>query len=246
MPSFPEGGRKNGWIADDFYKDVVGTHGMKQVNGTDDEDLFIFGDQDELIKQEVVLFLKLHSGYPVPIRISMWTTVFGFFLESKEKQSVMVCTIGLLQHVLHNKASLIRGWKEKKLEQNLLVRYKQAGGNVHLWKLGTPGHYAGWHCSWCMDVEGIRIKLNSAINGDFPRWGNYPEKCKPDYIKSLIRRAMWFDEKSRFHRLPPSHPDPNPPFHMMANRARFPYMFGNVYLSETNTTFRHLSNKTNH
>jgi len=77
---------------------------------------------------------------------------------------------------------------------------KMFGGQTRVlaWRAGGSGKdVAGWHCSWCVDVDGIRAKLVSAQNGDFPRWGDYPEKRNASYIESLIARGVWFDDKSK-------------------------------------------------
>jgi beta-1,4-mannosyl-glycoprotein beta-1,4-N-acetylglucosaminyltransferase len=57
-------------------------------------------------------------------------------------------------------------------------------------------HTAGWHCSWCFRPENIVIKLTSAINADFPRWDNYPEKLNLTYIRENIQLGRWFDGNS--------------------------------------------------
>jgi len=72
---------------------------------------------------------------------------------------------------------------------------------VQEWTAGGSGKdVAGWHCSWCVDVEGIRVKLTSAQNGDFPRWGDNPAKLNTTYIQRLIANGVWFDDKSRLKR----------------------------------------------
>ena len=60
---------------------------------------------------------------------------------------------------------------------------------------GTEEHPAGWHCSWCFSPSGIRMKLTSAMNGDFPRWGDYPEKLNLTYIRGLVKRGAYFDDR---------------------------------------------------
>ena len=42
---------------------------------------------------------------------------------------------------------------------------------VESWTIGSVGHYAGYHCSWCMPIPGIQNKLISAQSDDGPRWG---------------------------------------------------------------------------
>ena len=56
-----------------------------------------------------------------------------------------------------------------------------------------PGNYAGHHCSWCFNLEGIKLKLLSAQRADTPRWGDFPEKSDLNYIQSLVQKGLWFD-----------------------------------------------------
>jgi len=70
---------------------------------------------------------------------------------------------------------------------------------VLAWTAGAGGDdVAGWHCSWCLDVDGIGTKLTSAQNGDFPRWGDYPDRLNGTYIKWLIAHGVWFDNVLMF------------------------------------------------
>jgi beta-1,4-mannosyl-glycoprotein beta-1,4-N-acetylglucosaminyltransferase len=47
--------------------------------------------------------------------------------------------------------------------------YTLAGNVIVPWDIGTLGHYAGYHCSWCYKPDGIRTKLLSAQKDDSPR-----------------------------------------------------------------------------
>jgi len=97
---------------------------------------------------------------------------------------------------------------------------------IQAWSAGGSGKdVAGWHCSWCLEPDGIRTKLVSAQNGDFPRWGDYPAKLNITYIEGLIARGVWFDDKSRMKRYevisgPPS---------LFLNQHRYWRIIHNVY-----------------
>ena len=52
-------------------------------------------------------------------------------------------------------------------------------------QVGVPDDYSGHHCSWCTSPEGLSIKLRSAIHQDFPRWGDFPEKLRLDFLMDL-------------------------------------------------------------
>ena len=95
----------------------------------------------------------------------------------------------------------------------------------HEWELGSIGHYAGYHCSWCYDPEGIRTKLLSAQKHDKPRWGDYPEKTDVNYIAKLIRTGGWFDDTLPFIKNhPDTHPENYAPKYILDNRDKFKYL----------------------
>ena len=104
------------------------------------------------------------------------------------------------------------------------------GRRVAAWAAGLAGggggsDVAGWHCSWCLDVAGIRTKLTSAQNGDFPRWGDYPDRLNASYIEQLVAAGVWFDNVSKLKRYdvvwgPPS---------LMANERRYWPLIHNVH-----------------
>jgi len=106
------------------------------------------------------------------------------------------------------------------------VYSKMFGARVQEWTAGGAGRdVAGWHCSWCLDPQGILTKLVSAQNGDFPRWGDYPSKCNITYIRGLIARGVWFNDVARMKRYdvisgPPS---------LFANHNRYWALIHNVY-----------------
>lgn len=79
---------------------------------------------------------------------------------------------------------------------------------------------AGWHCSWCFPIEGIRTKMTSAQNGDFPRWGDFPSKLDPAYIRQLINCGLWFDDESSLKRIEV----PFVPRAVIANPSRYGYL----------------------
>ena len=229
---FPWLARKIGWIADDLPRDLLGTQGLRnQVKNVKHDDLFILTDADELPSREALLFLKLHTGYPEPFGFRMRWTTFGFqWIAGTGNQQILTgSTVGLLNHVFYGKASKIRnaaGHLHK--AQTNVNTYIKSGGLVRMWKLGGEGFPCGWHCSWCFKPEFISIKLTSAHNGDFPRWGDYPEKRDHAYIRSLVKRGMWFDDKSTLTASDKKDAMYAPPF-FKQNFQRFKYLLQNVY-----------------
>ena len=99
---------------------------------------------------------------------------------------------------------------------------------IKLWTLGSArGDAAGWHCSWCVTIDRIVVKLTSAQNGDFPLWGDYPAKLNVTYLSKLVGTGTWFDDVTRMKRReviagPPS---------LLANKERYRHLIENPYSS---------------
>ncbi|XP_040566404.1 beta-1,4-mannosyl-glycoprotein 4-beta-N-acetylglucosaminyltransferase isoform X2 [Lepeophtheirus salmonis] len=192
----------NGWLAEDFTRNHLSLNGLPLLKNKRDDDLFLLFDADEVPNPSVLLFLKLYDGYSEPIKFNFRWNLYGFFwlnvqsTEPKTEKLVELytgCTLGMLEKVYDNKAILIRSNAYEKEEFISKATYYSQSHNLKTWSIGSIGHYAGYHCSWCLQPEGIREKLLSAQREDRPRWGNYPEKTKLTYIRSLIESGGWFD-----------------------------------------------------
>ncbi len=202
LDTFPEEGKNDGWLVDQNMRHFIGSEGLRRVVNKKPDDIFIYTDADELPSREALLFLKLHDGYPEPFGFTLRWSVFGFFWRQLEPTRVYAgCTIAMMRYVFQYDAYQLRSGDYYTRHQPLIQAYTQTGGHVYDWHLGEVGVNAGWHCSWCMPPERIKIKLQSAINADFPRWGDFPEKLKVDYIRNLIKTGTWFDDTTRFGEL---------------------------------------------
>ncbi|XP_050715550.1 uncharacterized protein LOC126998157 isoform X2 [Eriocheir sinensis] len=215
LDTFPRISKTNGWIADSYLRLHLSNKGLPLLKDLRDDDLFVLSDADELPTREVITFLKVYDGYPEPIGLTYQWNVFGFFWKvppkdtwsiwfkgAKEMVSEVnsVATIGMLTKVLYNNAFYIRKtglWRYYKLRKKM-KKYREEGHLVKEWVLGSAGHYAGWHCSWCFSPVNIVVKMNSAQADDKPRWGNMPEKKNLTYIASRIREGVWFDEEVHY------------------------------------------------
>lgn len=166
LDTFPRISKTSGWIADSYLRFHLSNKGLPLLKDLRDDDLFVLSDADELPTREVITFLKVYDGYTEPIAFTYQWNVFGFFWKAppkdvwniwlkgaKEMVSEVnsVATIGMLTKVLYNNAFYIRKsglWQYYKLRKKM-EKYREEGHLVKEWVLGSPGHYAGWHCSWC-------------------------------------------------------------------------------------------------
>ena len=240
---FPDEGYQNGWIEDNLLRNYIVTHGLaRQLSGYRHDDIFILTDADEIPKRETILFLKLHDGYPEPFGFNYQWNVYGFYWKANEQGITHVyagLTVGMLLHVFYQKAISIRGAQNflQNEGMNELSWYLKHGRNVsvYYWSFGDENQPAGWHCSWCCEPECIQTKLVSAQNGDFPRWGDFPEKRKLNYIRSLIQHGMWFDNVSQMLKVDYSNVTDVPKY-FLRNKRKFHHLLFNPYESTSTTT----------
>lgn len=71
LDHFPDGGRQDGWIADDYLRTFLTQNGLSRVVGARPDDVFVINDADEIPAREGLLFLKLFDGWTEPFAIHM-------------------------------------------------------------------------------------------------------------------------------------------------------------------------------
>ncbi|XP_036409439.1 beta-1,4-mannosyl-glycoprotein 4-beta-N-acetylglucosaminyltransferase-like [Megalops cyprinoides] len=232
LDHFPEGGRQDGWIADDYLRTFLTHNGMSRVRGARPDDVFIINDADEIPAQEGILFLKLFDGWTEPFAIHMRKSLYGFFWKQLGSLEVISgCTVGMLNAVYDTDGIKLR--RREYYTMPGFRRYENDTGHILVqWAIGSPFHFAGWHCSWCFSPEGIHHKLVSAQNGDFPRWGDYEDKRDLSYIRELIRTGGWFDGSVQEY--PPSDPKEHmyAPKYLLENYDQYRYMLENPYAKQ--------------
>lgn len=235
LDHFPDKAHKDGWIADGLHRNYIGTEGLKRILGWEMSDLFVLTDADELPLREALVFLKWHDGYTEPVSFTVRWSVYGFFWSPRYQargmpivKELSVCvTMGMLVYVFRFQVYSIRSASKFITNHPLDVKlYMDMGGRVNQWTLGTDTQAAGWHCSWCLDPERILNKLVSAQNGDFPRWGDFPEKRNISYIKSLVGKGMWFDDRSTMVRVNASWFGPKS---LLENGEKYSQLITNMY-----------------
>ncbi|XP_026159303.1 beta-1,4-mannosyl-glycoprotein 4-beta-N-acetylglucosaminyltransferase isoform X2 [Mastacembelus armatus] len=234
LDHFPDGGRQDGWIADDYLRTFLTRNGMSRVVGTRSDDVFIINDADEIPAHEGILFLKLFDGWTEPFAIHMRKSLYGFFWKQFGSLEVVAgSTVGMLRDVYDGDGIKLR--RREYYTMPGFRKYENDTGHILVqWSVGSPVHFAGWHCSWCFTPEGIYYKLVSAQNGDFPRWGDYEEKKDLKYIRKLIETGGWFD--GSLQEYPPVDPKEHmyAPKYMLEHYDRYHYLLENPYNEMSN------------
>ncbi|XP_076027852.1 beta-1,4-mannosyl-glycoprotein 4-beta-N-acetylglucosaminyltransferase isoform X2 [Genypterus blacodes] len=227
---FPDGGRQDGWIADDYLRTFLTRNGMSRVVGGRGDDVFVINDADEIPAREGLLFLKLFDGWTEPFAIHMRKSLYGFFWKQFGSLEVISgCTVGMFRDVYD-----VDGIRLRRREYYTMPgfrKYENDTGHILVqWSVGSPFHFAGWHCSWCFSPEGIYFKLVSAQNGDFPRWGDYEDKRDLSYIRDLIRTGGWFDGSVQEYPPADSKEHMYAPRYMLEHYKRYRYLLENPYI----------------
>ncbi|XP_030002498.1 beta-1,4-mannosyl-glycoprotein 4-beta-N-acetylglucosaminyltransferase isoform X2 [Sphaeramia orbicularis] len=229
LDHFPDGGRQDGWIADDYLRTFLTRNGMSRITGVRSDDIFVINDADEIPAHEGLLFLKLFDGWTEPFAIHMRKSLYGFFWKQFGSLEVVSgCTVGMLRDVYDGDGIKLR--RREYYTMPGFRKYENDTGHILVqWSVGSPFHFAGWHCSWCFTPEGIYFKLVSAQNGDFPRWGDYEDKRDLNYIRDLIRTGGWFD--GSLQEYPPVDPKEHmyAPKYMLEHFDRYRYLLENPY-----------------
>lgn len=234
LPYFPQNAYSNGWIADNLPRDYLGLQGLKnQMSHYRGDDLIMLFDSDELPTREAMMFFKLHDGFPEPFGFHFWETSFGFFWRHTNgvKSLMSGASIGLVKTLFGFHLSWLREATQLHFNKQFdkTEEYKQKSGKeISMWYMGAVreeegiSNFAGWHCTYCFTVEGIRVKMMSLINEDFPRWGDDWKKLEVEDVRRRIRNGVWFDEKPE-KLIPPN--DRFAPQHLVRHRKRFNYLF---------------------
>ncbi|XP_056609406.1 beta-1,4-mannosyl-glycoprotein 4-beta-N-acetylglucosaminyltransferase-like [Triplophysa dalaica] len=234
LDHFPNGGRLDGWIADDYLRTYLTKNGMLRIQGAKADDIFVIDDADEIPAREGILFLKLYDGWTEPVGIHMRKSLYGFYWKQFGTLNILsCCTVAMLSKVYKNDGILLR--RRTYYTMPGFREYENSTGKILVpWAIGSPVHYAGWHCSWCFKPEGIYYKLISAQNGDFPRWGDYGEKLKLHFIKKLIQTGGWFDGSLPDY--PPTDPKEHmyAPKHLMDNYEKYRHLLENPFANLDN------------
>ncbi|XP_067650659.1 beta-1,4-mannosyl-glycoprotein 4-beta-N-acetylglucosaminyltransferase-like [Haliotis asinina] len=188
IDTFPSKGQLYGGLAEDYINKYITPALETRVSGLRNDDLFIYMDTDETPDVKILQFLKLHNGYSFPVGFVLQHFMYGFYWEYSPTKIIGVCSLQMFRDVYNGNVYALRADRE----------WKSSSPKSHAWFIGSPANYAGWHASWFSSPWEVITKLTSAINADFPRWGDYPEKCTFDYVATLFIKGGYFDGKKQF------------------------------------------------
>ncbi|XP_013392827.1 beta-1,4-mannosyl-glycoprotein 4-beta-N-acetylglucosaminyltransferase-like [Lingula anatina] len=236
LDHFLEDGKTNGFKMEGYARNYI-SKGFPSIAELRPDDLFLHLDADEVPSRDAIAFLKFHDGYPEPFGFVLRWSVYGYFWKMNRVWTVQSagCSVGMLRQVYDNQPGTVRGGIGH-IQQGKIREYKKGGNDVLVWQLGEQGKFAGWHCSWCFDINGIKTKLLSALSGDGERFGDDPKKQKLDFLRTLVREGRWFDgdylEPKGIKMASPATDKFFAPNFILSNKKRFKHLITNYLLDE--------------
>ena len=92
---------KDGWLAESFLRNEMSQRALSRLKGLKEDDLFLSFDADEIPKEEVIIFLKFHTGYKIPFMFNFRWSVFTFYWIHSDDLKTMTSVIGgsTIKHV---------------------------------------------------------------------------------------------------------------------------------------------------
>lgn len=190
--------------AESLQLNFLSTYGLQQVLGLRDDDIFLLSHADELLVPEVLVFLRHHDHYPEQIGFSLRHSRFGFYWrDALPQRPTLACSIAFLRDVLRYEAADLRSGRFIAHEHPVLrsvydervKAFVTNGGRFGPWVIGSRDNHAGWHCSWCLSIEGIAEKMKITFHGDYARWGDDSADANVTHIRDLVRYGLWIDDR---------------------------------------------------
>ena len=194
---------------------------LRRLTDLRPDDMFVYSDPEELIRPEILLFLKLYDGFTEPITFQFRRSVFGYFWTVQEEKfgprhmliqdrtSIpSACSLATFRDFYGYDASFPGKLKRhppnadpkendksmKTLKNNIETEDlgTQADKDVQLFKISED---AGWKCLWCYKPENIRSKLLNIP----PKYLDMvslmiQENSELENIRGFIKYGVYFDK----------------------------------------------------
>ena len=194
---------------------------LRRLTDLRPDDMFVYSDPEELIRPEILLFLKLYDGYTEPITFEFRRSVFGYFWTVEEEKfgprhmliqdrtsNPKAASLATFRDLYGYDASFPGQLKKqsthvdpqendkamKNLKNNIETENSETrtDKDVQLFKISED---AGWKCLWCYKPENIRSKLLSIP----PKYLDMvslmiQENSELENIRGFIKYGVYFDK----------------------------------------------------
>ena len=189
---------------------------LRRLTDLRPDDLFVYSEPEELIRPEILLFLKLYDGYTEPITFQFRRAIFGYFWTAQENSfgdvhmlltdkitNPSAASVALFRDFysydasFDNKTQKFVGFDrlhDKKVALEVAKEDFESRNHINI-TLFKVANDAGWKCSWCYKPEGIRNKLLNIP----PRYLDMitlmiQENSELENIRGFIKYGVYFDK----------------------------------------------------
>ena len=149
MDYFPAKARDDGWLFESEARDHVLRKGIPPqiLNMSNDEDIFMHTDADEVPSRETLLFLKFHDNIPEPYELNLKKTVYGFFWYAGEWHMNAGATFRMMRDVYRMRPNLLRQKRYLDEKRQLVRNYIKnvTGAELGPLMIVTATYPAGFH-----------------------------------------------------------------------------------------------------
>ena len=207
-------------VKSSFLQNVVDV-GLRMISDIRPDDLLMFSNGNEILRRNVMIFLKIFRNYPLPIQCHYQHYIYGFFYKANKDQSG-IC--GITIHLLSNAFE----YKLSRLETGLMYKedvkfFQNVEQPIVSWVLPD----AGWKCLFCLPPEDLYSQLVRFPNASRPQWFKNSSTSMIPFIERLMKFGQNLDlEPVGVAHIPPIEELPN---YVSQNRIVYKKLLQNPY-----------------
>ncbi|XP_050687782.1 beta-1,4-mannosyl-glycoprotein 4-beta-N-acetylglucosaminyltransferase-like [Eriocheir sinensis] len=233
---------KNGWLGDHQDKFVyvparddaprnasliqgLVHDGLRLLSDMRPDDLLVLTSGEEIINRDVLVFLKLFQGYPLPIRCQFNQFLYGFFwkMEGRNGKSlpeICILSVKFFANAFQYQMAALADGRISKETRNFLTSIDQP---LQDWTLPE----VGWRCHLCLSIPTLFEKFANLPPSLRPKWFSESPADMLPFIQRLVKVGQ--DENlNRVGRANVPQEDFLPPF-VWQNHDRFAHLMANPY-----------------
>ncbi|XP_042883191.1 beta-1,4-mannosyl-glycoprotein 4-beta-N-acetylglucosaminyltransferase-like [Penaeus japonicus] len=207
-----------------FMQNLVHT-GLRLVSDIRPDDLFILTNGEEILSRDVLTFLKLFQGYPLPVKCQYREHVYGFYwraLKSINTTQPQVCasSFQFLANAFEYQVSRLQEGSVLEEDLNFFTTHEQP---VSEWTVPD----AGWKCHLCLSVQNIFRKFLNLPKSYRPKWFTESSSAMLPFIQRLVKFGQ--DEHLAPIGKANSPSQDNLPSYLWNNKENFNHLLKNPY-----------------
>lgn len=160
--------------------------GLRLVSDVRPDDLLILTNGEEILNRDVVVFLKLFQGYPLPVKCQYRNYLYGFYWHNSQVSSNItdpqICAVSFqfLANAFEYQISRLQAGNVLEEDLNFFTTNEQP---VAEWTIAE----AGWRCHLCLSVQNIFYKFMDYPHNLRPKWFTESSSSMLPFIQRLMK-----------------------------------------------------------